>query len=694
MPRRQFLTSIWVIPVAVLTIVGATLLWVTYDKYQQVHEAEYRLLEAHARYAEVQIGVALHDAGRLLNQIAAERRASLQQPNDRVFARALARHLRDHPEIGTLFVTDGPGRVNYATNPAIMGFDVSRQDYFSAHRDRAYQTVPHVSRPDKTLLGVDAVTLSLPVADAAGNILGMAGATVDYHLFMKALTPVNPADSASVSVIVNRHGDLVYRRFEPQKFFGKNVADASQVFQEHVRADVSVTRHIGPSAHDGKTRLFVTRRVEDTGLSVILSRAQGEVLANWQRNLIIHGLIFLFTAAVILFLAREAQRRQNLLRASAIALGEAKKSAELANAAKSHFLAAASHDLRQPLHALALFVSILKRRHGNESDTDIIKPIEASTLALKEMLDTLLDVSKLDAGVIVPQKLAVSADALFVRLESEFAIQADAKRLKFRIRLSRQYLYTDPTLLMEMLRNLMSNACRYTEEGGILLGCRVRQGMLAIQIWDTGRGIPAEELENIFREYYQVGNPERDRHKGLGLGLSIVDRLAKLLGHGVQVHARVGRGSMFEIVVPLANETPPPGEPPPEDAASAGAALDVLVIDDDPLVLQGMAMLLEIRGHRPIVADSAGEALFKLRGRIPDLIVADYRLRDGQTGIEAIEIIRSNLGIAVPAILVSGDTLPARLREAKSSGLHLLHKPLDPDELDAQIKRLMVKGAG
>lgn len=684
-PRKPFLTSIWIVPVAVLLIVGATLAWVSHDKYHQTHESEYRLLEAHAVYADAQVAGALRGVARLLGKVAEERWSK------RKFAAALAKHPLDNPEIGTLFVTDADGLVEYATDPSLDAQDVSSQAYFTAHLDPERQPEFHISRPGKSPLGVTAITFTLPYADSEDDFAGVVGATIDFSFFVKALFPVNPADSASVSTILNRDGDLVYRRYDPEKFFGKNVARESQVFQEHIRAREPVTHHIGPSAIDGKTRLFVTRRIADTGLSVILSRGQDEVLANWQRNLVIHGLIFLFTAAVMLFLARVAQRRQRLLLASSEALREAKEAAERANAAKSHFLAAASHDLRQPLHALALLVSVLKQRHGNESNMKVIKPIEASTQALKEMLDTLLDVSRLDAGAVVPQKQAVSVDVLLERLESEFAIQVDDKGLKFRIRRARKTVHTDPSLLMEILRNLVSNACRYTPHGGILLGCRVRRGQLAIQVWDTGKGIPEEELENIFREYYQVSNPERDRHKGLGLGLSIVERVARLLGHRIRVCSRPGKGSMFEISVPLSGVTPfPPRQP--EDVAALPAPANILVIDDDPEVLQGTAMLLEAWGYRPVAAQSAEEALLKIGGHAPGLIVADYRLRGGKTGIAAIETVRSHLGVFVPGILVSGDTLPARLREANVSGFQLLHKPVDPDELNAQIKRLMVKG--
>ncbi len=698
--RRSFLASIWVVPAVVLLILGGILSWVTYDKYQQAHEAEFRLLEAHARYAEVQVGAALRDAAQLLDTIASERLESIEEKTPREFEASLTYYGNKHPELLALFVTDRSGRVVSATDAALVGRDVSKMGFFAAHRNPLSLSEMAVSRPDASLLGVNAALLTLTIDndDDDGEFVGVVGAAINFGFFQKALEPVNPADSASVSVLVNNDGDLLYRRYDPEKFFGRNVARDSQVLREHLAAATPVNRSIGPSAVDGKPRLFVTRRIENTAINAILSRAQSEVLANWQRDLLIRGLIFLFTAAVMLFLARVAHQRQAQLLASSEALREAKETAETANAAKSHFLAAASHDLRQPLHALALLVAVLKRRHSDEASMKVIRPIEESTQALKELLDALLDISRLDAGVVVPQKQAIAVNALLGRLESEFAVQADARHLKFRVRRAPSTaVHTDPTLLMEMLRNLMSNACRHTRRGGILLGCRLRRDRLVIQVWDTGKGIPEEELDKIFREYYQIDNSERDRHKGLGLGLSIVERLARLLGHPVRVRSRVGRGSLFEVSVPLSDTPPAEPKAPAAEAAPPSVVISILIIDDDNAVLQGTSMLLEELGYHPVVAQSAADAVQKIGGHAPDLILADYRLEGEHTGIEAINMVRSHLGIFVPGILVSGDILPERLREANLSGFRLLHKPVNPEELDEQIKGLVkgrMKGEG
>jgi len=690
--HKSYLASIWIVPLAVLLIVGLTLVWVTYEKYLQTHAAEYRLLESYARYADVQTGVALRQAERLLDKIATERLESIDVRNHRLFDAILASHRHDHSEFGVLFVADAHGKVIAASNLALVGRDVSGFDFFAAHRDPARPAAMHISRPAQVLPDVTAVTLSqLIAADDDGEFVGVVGATIDFNFFARALR-INSEESASVTVIFNTYGDLLYRSADPEKFFGMNIANVSDVYRKHMREGTLVTRHFGPSANDGRPRLFVTRSIEDTGLSAILSRREDEVLADLKHNLLIHILIFVFTAGVMFFLARLAQRRQSQLLASTEALRIAKESAETANVAKSQFLAAASHDLRQPLHALSLMVSVLKHRDSSERNMQIIKPIEASTQALREMLDTLLDISKLDAGIIVPQKQVVRIDTLFERLANEFEMQVEVKHLTFRVRYTTAHVLTDPTLLMEILRNLLSNASHYTQHGGILLGCRVRREHLLIQVWDTGMGIPDGEQEKIFREYYQVSNAERDRHKGLGLGLSIVDRVAKLLEHRLRVCSRVGKGSMFEVAVPLA--TIPPSSIAPLDAPVVPASrATILVIDDAPMILQSMTLMLESLGYAVVTAESASEALDKIADHAPDLIVADYRLREGETGIAAIAQIRAFLGVPVPSILVTGDTLPERLREANDSGFQLLHKPTIPHELDMLIKQLLADAA-
>lgn len=370
-----------------------------------------------------------------------------------------------------------------------------------------------------------------------------------------------------------------------------------------------------------------------------------------------------------------------------------KEEAERANAAKTRFLAAASHDLRQPLHALTLFVSALQERLGAHEARAIVDRMAVSVEALDDLFNALLDISKLDAGIVRPDVHAFALSPLLARLGREYAGDAEAKGLTLRVVPTRLAVLSDPTLLERILRNLLANAVRYTDGGRVVLGCRRRSGTVRIEVLDTGRGIPPDQVRNVFQEFFQLGNPERDRAKGLGLGLAIVDRLARLLGHEVTVASRPGRGSRFTVSLPRVDgpvtaegsrAAVEPGQDPLEGAV-------VLVVDDERAVREAVAEVLLGWGCRPVVAGSADEALATLSttGTTPRAILADYRLREGQTGVEVIERVRAACGASIPAALVTGDTAPDRLRDAEASGYWLLHKPVQPARLRALLAHLL-----
>lgn len=374
------------------------------------------------------------------------------------------------------------------------------------------------------------------------------------------------------------------------------------------------------------------------------------------------------------------------------ALRRAHTEAERANRAKSRFLAAASHDLRQPLQAMNLFVAALKASVRDEEALNIVASIQESLRATDDLLDALLDVSRLDAGVLQPRLRNFSIADLTERLETEFASQAAAKNLALRVVVSSAVVRSDPVLLDRILRNLLSNAVRYTERGRILLGCRRRGAALRIEVWDTGAGIPADKREAIFEEFYQLENPGRDRTRGLGLGLAIVDRLARLLGHRVTVRSTPGKGSSFAVEVPLGGHEPE-GQVMRSIAATARPGglngVTILAIEDEPVQLNAMKQLFTGWGCEVVPAASTAEALTRVveLKRMPDVIVADYRLRDEMNGVQAIMTLRAGLGRTIPGIILTGDTEPARLREAKASGFELLHKPVDVDRLFEVLSR-------
>lgn len=361
---------------------------------------------------------------------------------------------------------------------------------------------------------------------------------------------------------------------------------------------------------------------------------------------------------------------------------------EIANRFKSHFLASASHDLRQPLHALNLFVAQLQTEADAAERRRLVERIEAAVSAMNELFESLLDMAKLEAGILEPHLTEFPIEQAFKRIETTFADAARQKGLRLSVVPSRLRVRSDFVLLERILFNLVSNAVRYTARGGVVVGARCKGEQLRIDVCDTGPGIPQDQRRKVFDEFHQL--TESDRHGGLGLGLAIVERLGGLLNHEVELDSRPGHGSRFSVSVPRAAErcstAETPVSPPIVDPARDKL---VVVIDDDPLVLEGMGGILRSWGCRVLVTDSEEAVLPRIAAHRPDLIIADYRLADGHTGIQAIKRLRERLGAAIPAFLISGDTAPERLRDASEQGFQLLHKPVAPMRLRAMLNRLL-----
>jgi signal transduction histidine kinase len=366
---------------------------------------------------------------------------------------------------------------------------------------------------------------------------------------------------------------------------------------------------------------------------------------------------------------------------------------KIANKYKSQFLASASHDLRQPLHALNLLVAQLRSESDPKVRKRLVRRINAAVNSMNELFEALLDMSKLDAGVLEPSVSEFPIQPLLTRVETTFTDAARVKGLRLSVMTSSAWVRSDFILLERILLNLVSNAVRYTRCGRVTVGCRRRGAELRIDVCDTGPGIPEEEQRNIFGEFVQLAASKSERRGGLGLGLSIIERLSRLLAHPIEVDSRVGRGSRFSITLPSAPARSETTEAPMSIVAGADRARGkrIIVIDDDALVLDGMGGILRSWGCEVVTAESAETALAKLAAQRlePDLIISDYRLADGKSGIETIELLRAESGDAIPAFLVSGDTAPERLREASASGYHLLHKPMTPMRLRAVLNQLL-----
>ena len=454
--------------------------------------------------------------------------------------------------------------------------------------------------------------------------------------------------------------------------------------------------------------LKLSERIYDIGLAIfeykfVVRDNNLQKMNELYNALWIFGLVFFLTVLMTIALLVAMYRRAAGLQVAADTARVKLRTAlddlttgDIERLAQNRFMAAASHDLRQPLHALGLYLSSLKRFIPSEEGQLILANTHLSTEALKQLLDSMLDLSKLDAGVVDVNRENLKLDVIFDHLLRSFLPQARQRELAFDVQSSALVVNSDRLLLERILGNLVDNALKYTQSGQVTVRAQARDAQVCISVSDTGPGIPLSEQEAVFDEFYQLQNPERDRHKGLGLGLSIVKRLTRLLNIGLKINSSKEQGTSFQILLPEASaidmthqiynvEKSVPGVPNDLEG------LCVLIIDDELDVLNGMRTLLTQYGCDVALADSSEQALHHIVANscVPDLIIADYRLRNDQTGDSAIAQVREEVNIDVPAIIVTGDTSPDRLCEALDSGFHLLHKPVVIEDLLTAINTLV-----
>jgi signal transduction histidine kinase/ActR/RegA family two-component response regulator len=421
------------------------------------------------------------------------------------------------------------------------------------------------------------------------------------------------------------------------------------------------------------------------GMGVFADSSLADSLIGWClfANLIaVTGLLLAASSA-------EQRRGRVALKNAHDELARQKEAAERANQAKSQFLAAASHDLRQPLHAIGLYAASMRPQVAGREAAITLDKIEAAVVAMENLFCGILDVSKLDAGVVVPAVSSVSVKALLEGLHEDFRQQASAKGLRFRLRYRDARVASDPVLLERILRNLIANALRYTDRGGALITASQRDGLIRFQVWDTGCGIPPKHMAHIFQEFFQVANPRRDRAQGLGLGLAIVDRLARLLEHPLQVRSLPGKGTVFSLDVPISHADPL------HDAGDRDTLLglarlngQVAVVDDDPMVLDSLATLLEAWGLQVTMAAS-GVELLEVLEQAPDILITDYRLGE-EDGLELAQALRNAYpGAEFQVIVVTGDVSERSLHALKHSGYQVLEKPVRPARLRTLIANLL-----
>lgn len=373
----------------------------------------------------------------------------------------------------------------------------------------------------------------------------------------------------------------------------------------------------------------------------------------------------------------------------------AREQAEQASVAKSRFFAAASHDLRQPLHSLGLFAAALEGHVFSRDARDIVARIGDSIGALESLFNELLDLSKLDAGAVAVDPRNFALQDLFDRLSLEFHAEAVARDLRLRFVPTSLAVRTDPVLLERVLANLVSNALRYTREGGVVIGARPRGLEVWIDVVDTGIGIPPEKQQQVFDEFFQIGNPGRDRRRGLGLGLAIVRRLVALMGHRLSLDSVPGKGTRFRLALLRA----PAADPQPAHELDPGVASFAgrcaLLVEDDPDIRTATVNLLEQWGMQVAACSSREEVEASLAGGVvPDIALVDLRLETVDDGIDVIDLVRRRVGRALPALLLSGDTGAAELARVRESGLPLLTKPVSPARLKSALHAYLTESAG
>jgi two-component system, chemotaxis family, CheB/CheR fusion protein len=377
----------------------------------------------------------------------------------------------------------------------------------------------------------------------------------------------------------------------------------------------------------------------------------------------------------------------------------AKTTAEQANAQKSQFLAATSHDLRQPLQTLTLLNATLLQQVREQQPLALLTRQSETLHSMGELLNALLDISQLDAGKLTPTLSAFPVDPLFYNLQEEFNLQAQEKGLEFRVRSCPLHVYSDRALLERILTNFLANAIRYTKRGKILLAARRRGAKLHLMVWDTGCGFPQDRLQEIFSEFYQLKNAAGERSKGVGLGLAIANRLARLLNHRLYACSTEGKGSTFAVEVPItaggfpsepqhqAGET----EPPSESTQPLRGQGCIVLIEDDPAVAESLALYLQLAGFQVLQANQGEEALAQVRNQktAPDAVISDYRLPGEKNGFEIIRDIRQLLGRDLPAILLTGDTRALLPENVAAEKCHLLSKPVTGKQIVTFLNQLM-----
>jgi two-component system, sensor histidine kinase len=504
-------------------------------------------------------------------------------------------------------------------------------------------------------------------------------------------------------IIIDASGSIVFANRQLSALFGYEYDEIVGLSVEHLMPERFRMRHV---RHRDQYVSNVRTRPMGAGLDLYARRKNGtEFPVEISLSPIVDGGHTLVAAAIRdsternrakseLIEARESAERARVAADHAREMADqAREIADRANQGKSRFLATASHDLRQPLQTLALLNGTLRRLVADPDAAEAIAQQELAIGAMSRLLNALLDISKLESGAIKPEPTDFKVATLFEGLRADFASLAANKGLELHIEPSLDCVYSDPSLVEQILRNLLANAIKYTRKGRVLLRCLREDMQVRIEVVDTGIGIPADQIPYIYDEFYQVGVPTNSTRDGYGLGLSIVQRLVRLLNLGFDVRSEVGKGSAFSVVLPASSGQVAPLHAERQELPCRQpqtAKLHVLLVEDEEGVRNATRMLLKVDGYRVTAVSSLAEALRTARedARI-DLLVTDYHLGNGETGTQVIAALRDTLGVAIKAVLMTGDTSTAVRELPLDTRLRMASKPIKAEELLKLLRALL-----
>ncbi|MGE5478631.1 MAG: ATP-binding protein [Bacteroidales bacterium] len=703
-----------VLMVAPLLLFSAAVFWADYHDEERRSE---ELARAAAQAADERINWSMRSVDLLLQHVADYAAQARGQEVDTVRT-VLAIQGSAMPELGMLLLTDAEGHRLVADHDDQRFVDVSNRQFFTVQRNL------HASRQiviDGPVVedGAPTVVISRPIIGTDGGFLGVAAAVVEPEFFTSSLRLVAP-DRIKATTLFNTNG-VVLSHLAIDDGRGRPPLPGAvppAAFGPGPGEGRAGTWHSATESGGGDS-VGAWRVLERYPLAVSAAIPRDVVVETWQRNTLRKALPEMGLVVVLVWLGMVLRRRERALFAAATqftaeleervedrtrslarevaerrrveeALHQAKDAAEAASHAKSRFLAVASHDLRQPVQALNLYANVLAGCGLAGEVAEIVERLRKSASSVAALLESLLDISKLDAGIVRAAPRPVPLRPLLEHLWDSFCPTAEEAGVSLSVVPADVWVSTDPALLERILQNLVTNAIRYTPAGGkVLVGCRRRGDGVELQVCDTGIGIPEDQRQHVFEEFLQLAPSAAGKHQGLGLGLSIVRRLADLLGHRLTLTSETGRGTLFSLRLGICA----PAATVPVERHGGGGLLpgaSVLVIEDEEEVRHSLALQLRQWGLLAVTAATREEAMARCGEAPIAAVLSDFRLPGGTSGIDLANAVLASLGRRVPVVLLTGDTEPERLREAVRSGFLLLHKPVDPEDL----RRAVLAGSG